>query len=388
MRFLSLFTGVGGFDLGFERAGMTCVGQVENDRFCQRILSARWPHVARWGDVREFAPDRVQHSCGVVCGGFPCQDLSVAGKRAGLAGERSGLFWEFVRVASVLRPSFVVAENVPGLLSSEGGRDMGTVIGALADIGYCVAWRVLDSQYFGVAQRRRRVFIVGHSDPHCAAAVLFESESGAGDSPAVRETGTDVAHCLDGGTGGISGKENQRTIVQQAIRSKWAKGSSGPSGDEHHNLVVHTLRADGHDAGEDGTGRGTPIVAMPLQSPGACHGINGPGWRESGEPMFTLDSHEHGIAYSIAQNQRGELRTSTVVPALGTGGGKPGEGYPCAAIDATRVRDFARVSEALDLCRVCEEGPDGPRYKAIGNAVTFSVAEWIGRRIMAVASNS
>lgn len=108
----------------------------------------------------------------LLAGGFPCQDLSVAGRRAGLAGDRSGLFFEFARIAETLRPRWVLVENVPGLLSSNGGRDFGVVLGTLADLGYGVAWRTLDSRFFGVPQRRRRVFILGalaDGDPRAAA---------------------------------------------------------------------------------------------------------------------------------------------------------------------------------------------------------------------------
>lgn len=161
LTFVSLFAGIGGIDLGLERAGLECRLQVEIDERASTILRRHWPDVARAGDITEVdGADLI--GVDVIAGGFPCQDVSKAGKRAGLAGERSGLFWEFHRITATARPRWVVIENVPGLLSSSGGRDMGTVLGALGDLGYVGAYRVLDSAGFGVPQRRRRLFIVGH----------------------------------------------------------------------------------------------------------------------------------------------------------------------------------------------------------------------------------
>ena len=163
---VSLFAGVGGFDLALERNGVKVVAAVEIDKNARTVLAKRFPNTKLFNDVTEvtadgllgagFIPNR-----GILCGGFPCQDLSVAGKRAGLSGDRSGLFWEVIRLARELKPKYLVLENVPGLLSSGGGRDMGTVLGALGDLGYGFAYRVLDAQNFGVPQSRRRVFIVG-----------------------------------------------------------------------------------------------------------------------------------------------------------------------------------------------------------------------------------
>jgi len=163
---VSLFAGVGGFDLALERAGVKVVASVEWDKHAQKILQRRFPNSAIFGDIQGvtgeqliragFIPDN-----GIITGGFPCQDLSVAGKRAGLAGKRSGLFWEICRLLDETRAQSFILENVPGLLSSNNGRDMAVVIEALVERGYRVGWRVLDAQYFGVPQRRRRVFIVG-----------------------------------------------------------------------------------------------------------------------------------------------------------------------------------------------------------------------------------
>ena len=187
MKFVSLFSGIGGFDLAFERAGMECISVCEIDKNAQAILRRHFPKAELFNDVRKVGiATHGRKSIDVICGGFPCQDLSVAGKRAGLAGERSGLWFEFARIIDELEPSWVVIENVPGLLSSDKGRDFAVIIQWLAQRGYGVVWRVLDAQYFGVPQRRRRVFLVASLgdnglDP---AAVLFESQGMPGDRPA------------------------------------------------------------------------------------------------------------------------------------------------------------------------------------------------------------
>ena len=179
MNHLSLFTGIGGFDLACEKVGITTVGQIEIDPFCNQVLAVRWPKVRRWGDVRSLSreSERIGDSLSydkqpeigseslvsisLLTGGWPCQDLSVAGKRSGLAGERSGLFWEIVRIAKIVRPAFLLLENVPGLLSSNGGADIGLILDALHEAGYLTEVEECDSQNFGVPQRRRRLFFIG-----------------------------------------------------------------------------------------------------------------------------------------------------------------------------------------------------------------------------------
>ena len=157
LTFISLFAGIGGFDLALERAGLQCVAQVEIDAKARAVLHHHWPSVPQFEDVREVGAHNLPPA-DVICGGFPCQDLSVAGKRAGFAGQRSVLFYEMTRIVNELRPAFLIWENVPGLLSSRGGADFHGVLTELDSIGYFGAWSSFDSQFFGLAQRRRRVF--------------------------------------------------------------------------------------------------------------------------------------------------------------------------------------------------------------------------------------
>lgn len=219
MRFGSLFAGIGGFDLALERAGMTCAFQVEIDPECRRVLAERWPDVPRYADIRHVRRNEIHvPTIDLLCGGFPCQDISVAGKRAGLAGQRSGLWWEFHRLIDELAPEWVLAENVPGLLSSGNRHDMGIVIGSLSELGYGVAWRVLDAQNFGVPQRRRRVFIVGHrGEPWSAPSeILFEPESVPWDSAARRTSAKDITAPSTVSTLQGGGKRGYRVDVEIA----------------------------------------------------------------------------------------------------------------------------------------------------------------------------
>jgi DNA (cytosine-5)-methyltransferase 1 len=309
MRHGSLFSGIGGFDLGFDLAGWECAWQVEQEPFCQAVLKTHWPAVRRFTDVRGVGSHNLE-KVDCITAGVPCQDVSVAGKRAGLAGERTGLFYEFARILQELRPAWFVFENVPGLFSSNRGRDFAEILWVLmVQCGYGVSWRVLDSRYFDVAQRRKRVFIVGCFGKPCPAEILFEPESGDRNSAQGRKARADIAIALTSGSGVTGNKPGRRceddfNIVQQAISAKWSKGSSGPAGDGHH--IAATLNSGGNDGG---------------------------------------------------------FRT------------EPGEHLVCPEVDADRMRDFTGLPE----------GMDSPRYRALGNAVTATVAEWIGRRLILIA---
>lgn len=173
--FGSLFAGVGGFDLGFEAAGYTCQFQVEWDKNCRQVLDHHWPHVPKWEDVNNVHGADLP-PVDIITYGFPCQDLSVAGKRAGLDGDRSGLFFQAIRIINEMReatngqyPRIAVAENVPGLLTADKGAAMARCLDTLAEIGALVQeWHILDAQWFGIPQRRRRVFLTSIFDPATA----------------------------------------------------------------------------------------------------------------------------------------------------------------------------------------------------------------------------
>jgi DNA-cytosine methyltransferase len=329
----SLFSGVGGMDLGLHRAGFRHAFFAEQDAYRRGILERHWPGIPVYDDVRAVGrstgrgrrdradvigdadrPTRTRvsgstrrpnpPSLDLLAGGFPCQDLSVAGRRRGLAGERSGLFFEFARVADELvRPGgFVLIENVPGLLSSHNGRDFAVVLATLAELGFHdLAWRVLDSRYFGVPQRRRRVFILARrACGRVCCEVLLEPEGGGGDSAAGGEAGTRVAASL---TRWLSWRWRGR-------RREPSRGDEGERQDTEDFVVAAHVDVCGVDASEDGTGRGTPLTAI-QDGRAMDKAQNGLGISEDGT-AYTLDkTGAQAIAgapvSAVAENQRGEV---------------------------------------------------------------------------------
>ena len=219
MKFGSLFCGIGGFDLGLERAGMECAWQVEIDPYAQKVLAKHWPNVRRHADVCTFPPQEGDWQVDVICGGFPCQDISYAGKGAGLAGERSGLWHQFARIIGDLRPRYVIVENVAALLT----RGMGEVLGTLASLGYDAEWHVIPASAVGAPHRRDRVWIVAYAEGISGRAGLCKGvpqqdghQSGDrcgnvpdADSRQVRGVKADTG---DGGT--LSQEESQRIVCR------------------------------------------------------------------------------------------------------------------------------------------------------------------------------
>lgn len=170
----SLFAGIGGFDIGFERAGFRSAWQVEINPICRAVLEDRFPHASRHEDVRACGSHNLER-VDVIVGGFPCQDLSAMGRQRGLEGARSGLFYEVARILTELRPQWVVLENVTGLLSCRDGEDFQAVITTLAECGYVGCWRVLNAEYFGVPTKRRRVFLVAGLGRHPPFELLADA---------------------------------------------------------------------------------------------------------------------------------------------------------------------------------------------------------------------
>ena len=239
MRFVSLFAGVGGFDLGLTRSGHQCVGQVEIDKHAMSVLDLQFPEIPKHDDVTtaiDWADqNELTGNIDLVCGGFPCQDLSVAGKRAGLAGARSGLFYDALRFTTHTKAKTILLENVPGLLSSNQGRDFGAVLAALAESGYSnIEWRVLDSQFFGVPQRRRRVFIVASVGTEPFRQILSLCESSAGNSETSQQKGQAATRSITDGFGAYG----QSSFGQYRAGVGTIKASGGDLGGGSESLVV------------------------------------------------------------------------------------------------------------------------------------------------------
>lgn len=289
MRVASFFAGIGGFDLGLERAGMQVVFQSEINNFCRAVLRKHWPSVKLEGDIAELEGRDIPDA-DLWCGGFPCQDVSLAnqGKRKGLNGKRSGLFFEFARLIKEKTPNWIVLENVPGLLNSNSGEDFKVILQTMDELGYCVAWRVLDAKFYGTPQRRRRVFIVGSYRSIGSFEVLFNFARTELFSGTRKGKGDFTSERL--GTG------NKNTAL--------------------YSIQHATIRRK-HSAGPQAKG-----------------------YRNDRE-TYTLDS-------------RG---TSNIV---------------CQANDPFGVRTASGFSRGLDYSR----------FKAIGNAVSVPIIEWIGKRIL------
>lgn len=429
MRYGSVCSGIEAATVAWHPLGWQPSFFSEIDAFPRAVLAHHYPAVPCHGDFTTIGADAYA-AIDVLVGGTPCQSFSVAGLRAGLDDERGNLALEFCKLARRLGPRWVVWENVPGVLSSGGGRDFGSIVGGMVELGYGVAWRVLDAQYVrvdgfrrAVPQRRRRVFVVGHlGDWRRAAAVLFERASLRWDSPPRREAGqiaartlasslgkrggvpnadnalaggliaNEIAHTLtrgaeSAGKGGYAGRrqEDDVNLVAHTLNAKGGAGRSDSETETETFLpVAHALRGDGFDASEDGTGRGTPLVPI-----------------------------------AFAENSRAEVRMMDgdggIAPQLTTGGGKPGQGQPCIAFHARQDPDSGPVTHPLDTdgssigiftgWRVrrlmpveCERlmgfpdgytaipyrgkaAADGPRYKALGNSMAVNCMRWIGRRI-------
>lgn len=382
MKFISLFSGIGGFDLGFERAGMECIAQVEIDKNCLKLLGDKFPNAERYTDVKGFDYGK---SVDIITGGFPCQDVSVAGRRAGLAGERSGLWYEFHRIITNTLPRWVVIENVPGLLSSNKGEDFAVILRGLVECGYGVAWRILDAQYFGIPQRRRRVFIVGSLGNGRAAKVLFESEGLRGDIATGREAGQDVAYSLranpsrsgDKGDGGINttlinlanSGANQNNVKETEVMDTldtWQSFAVYTSS-SHGEYVegVGTLRANGGDL----AGGSESLIAGTLSVNYGKQGGNG---------MGTM---ENGLLTSYTPRRTNFDGIENLSPTLNPGGG--GFGSPAVGVRRLTPVECERLQGFPDNWTA--GFADTVRYRMLGNAVAVPCAEWIGRRILEAA---
>ena len=409
MKVGSLFSGVGGFDLGLERSGHEIVWQVEYDKQARSILRKHWPDVKMYNDVQQVggkdgeAGRDVLEEVDLICGGFPCQDLSVAGHRRGLDGSKSGLWYEFYRILKECRPKYCLVENVPGLFSSNKGRDMEVLVRGLEELGYQWQYRILDSQYFGVPQRRRRVFIVGYLGEGCQPQVLLESESLPWHPATSREEGQGSA-----GDAGCSDEDSGREQVV-ARCTGYAKykmedemKASSPLRARHNEatdlVVPRIFQQNTRDEVRYMNGDGQLAGALPAQpgskqqnyiafQPGNL--TRKAGANPSSEVFPTLGAATLGDqAPHVATHQK-------VAPTLnssGAGTSRPGgqgaePGFYISS-DAPR-RLTPRECERLqgfpdDWTRLDDTGKemaDGPRYRMMGNAVTVNVAEFIGAQL-------
>ena len=309
MKYLSVCSGIEAATVAWEPLGWQAAAFAEIDTFPAAVLAHHYPGVPNLGDFTKIQGDEFE-PVDLIVGGTPCQAFSIAGKREGLDDERGNLTLEFLRLVGRLRPLWVGWENVPGVLSLDGGRTFGTILGELGQLGYGFAYRILDAQYFGVPQRRRRIFLVGHlGDWRLAAAVLFERHSLSWDSPPGRGSGADVAGAFAAGTysGGSGGRpEFAASGYFQPAMTLSARQTRQNAGDEFFiPSVSRSLRAR-HDSSEDGRGRQN-LVITPIDMRQATREVKerdcnqpGAGFGEVGEPAFSLSRGPvQAVAYAV-----------------------------------------------------------------------------------------
>lgn len=430
-----LFAGCGGFGIGFERAGFEVRWQVENNPDCVSVLARHWPNVKRYGDVSQVDPSELE-SVDVITFGSPCQDMSVAGKRAGLAGKRSGLFYEATRIIAGVRPGIAVWENVPGALSSRNGLDFLAVLDSLAESGALdICGRILDAQGVGdcpmhrddterwaVPQRRRRIFVVSDYRAHRAYQILFDGESVRGDSEASGEAGQRIASGADAG------------VVECGSDAATLRSHPRPGSNDVGAVVATTGDVAGDYAARYGKGTDSnaddtliiaPTVAAGLTA-GGHPNSNMPGRHKEDDVNLVATFHEAQITSATNRSRvefgepsdtlNGDPRLS-VVQAFDWQAGDGGDDqsfrgksrkYVARAGDyagADRASGADAVSGAFGVRRLTpreaerlqgwpddhtryradgSEISDSARYRMIGNGVAANCSEWLARRIAAV----
>lgn len=321
------------------------------------VLQYHYPEVPLHGDFTTIHIDEYE-SIDLLVGGTPCQSFSVAGLRGGLADERGNLALEYLRLAERLRPRWLVWENVPGVRSSGSGRDFGAFLGSLGELGYGWAYRSLDAQYFGLAQRRERVFVVGYlGDWRPPAAVLFEPASLRWDSPPRREARERVADTLTVGANQCSGTRADFTEVANPLGAH--RSGTHLDLDNEIYAVSYALNAHGGVGRMDGESE-TFVTASAQNQRNEVRqmdvaGANGMGIGDDSDPMFTLECRQpHGVGIGCAVRRLTPRECERL------------QGFPD---DYTLIPYRGRPMA------------DGPRYRLLGNSMAVPVVHWIGERI-------
>lgn len=371
MKYVSLFSGIEAATVAWEPLGWDPVCFAEFDEFPSAVLAERYPEVPNVGDVTKVNWKKYKGKCDVVVGGSPCQSFSVAGKREGLQGE-SGLMFEYIRAVREIRPRWFLWENVPGALSSENGEAFRQLLSEMDKLGYGLAWRILDAQFFGVAQRRRRLFLVGHLGACPPVGVLIEPEGMRGDFESSAEKRASLAAAAGrspssagfkyhqgAGAGGIGAEPEQ----SPTLTADW------------HNPAVYPINEQ-IATRDKKLGRGTGL-----------------GIGADGDPALTLlANHPHMVAVRSEPITMADLNANTAIGHNMVGTLKVGGDAPSVANNMLVRRLTPRECERLqgfpdDWTKIpyrgkpADECPDGPRYKAIGNSMAVPVMRWIGERV-------
>jgi DNA (cytosine-5)-methyltransferase 1 len=422
LRYLSVCSGIEAATAAWHPLGWSPAAFSEIEPFPRAVLAHHYADVPCHGDFTTIGADEYG-PIDLLVGGTPCQSFSVAGLRGGLGDDRGNLALEYLRLADRTRPRWLVWENVPGVLSSNGGRDFGAILGGMVELGYSFSYRVLDAQFFGVPQRRRRVFVVGHlGDWRRAAAVLFERHSLSGHPAPRREKGQNAPtipsrSSAGGGLGTDFDCDGGLIPSTGDISHCLNAGGMGRQDYETETLIAHSLRADGFDASEDGTGRGTPLVPVPFDTTQITSAANYSN-PKAGDPCHPLASGAHPPAVCFTAKDYG-ADASDISPTLRSGShsGSHANGGVMPAVAFNTRQDPIHGAAAMPIGakdngngllqgsavrrltpRECERlqgfqddytlvpyrgkpAADGPRYKALGNSMAVPVMRWIGERI-------
>ena len=399
MKYGSVCSGVEAATAAWHPLGWEPQWFSEIEKFPSAVLAHHYPDVPNLGDMTQFKEWPIDRSIDLLVGGTPCQSFSVAGLRKGLDDPRGNLMLTYLAIAAQYQPKWLVWENVPGVLSSQRGRDFGTFLGALGQLGYGFAYRVLDAQYFGVAQRRRRVFVVGYlGDWRRAAAVLFERESLSGHSAPSREAGQKAAPTVTQGAP-FSRTGNQR-VEAEAIVAQCPTTRTGSAYDPTTETLPVAFGAQNSANQGDSVSTQvtatldkskTPAVAIQNATRGASQ--NGLGITTDG-PMYTLDvGSQHAVATGWSEELNALQDLQPTIQRGGAGGRHEGVMQPDMQVRRLTPTECERLQGFPDNFtripwrnKAAEDCPDGPRYKAMGNSMAVPVMRWIGERIQMVES--
>lgn len=400
MKYLSVCSGIEAATVAWHDIGWSPVGFSEIEKFPSQLLAHHYPNVTNYGDMTKFKEWNINDTVELLVGGTPCQSFSIAGLRKGLEDPRGNLMLTYLAMADHFKPKWLLWENVPGVLSSNGGRDFAALLQGMAELGYGFAYRVLDAQYFGVPQRRRRVFVVGClGDWRSAAKVLFESESLCRDTAKSRKEGQDIANCLTKSPSSYSSYNPARSegnaVVTTVYETHPADSRVKEMGDVCQTITTRW-----------GTGGGNVPIAIQGNLIGRdAGGPNGIGVSEK-NTMYTLTKADvHGVAYSFDSLSSNSMKSKN-----------PNSG--CREVDLSKTLDTTRpcpsknqggigilhnqVMQNMAVRRLttkeCERlqgfpddytntptSSDSTRYKALGNSMAVPVMKWIGERIEMVS---
>jgi len=393
MNYLSVCSGIEAATVAWHPLGWNPVGFSEIESFPSQVLKHHYPTVPNLGDMTKFKEWQIESNFDVFVGGTPCQSFSVAGLRKGLDDPRGNLMLTYLAIAKQHRPRWLVWENVPGLLSSADGRDFGSFLGGLAICGYGFAYRVLDAQYFGVAQRRKRVFVVGYlGDWRPAAAVLFERESLSGYPKPSRKTGERIAPCVTNGPPfsrtGNERVEAEAMVIHETVGALCADTHPG----SYSGQDAYTGRLIPQPIPFDTTQITSPQNGNNPKSGDPCHPL-----AAGAHPPAIVQSMEHLSAYSIREDAKANTFSATeleVANALKALQPSPQSHHAqtfvaqkiavrrLTCVECERLQGFP--DHYTDIKPKGKQTPDGPRYKALGNSMAVPVMNWIGKKIQKV----